>query len=975
MLTNKYLAFLLYWNKSVAKIINYHALGALIIHYDEIEAKWQGEWDKAKLSEPVINEKEPFLVAAAFMYVNSPMHIGHLRAFGTADVHARYKRMRGFNVLYPMGFHGTGTPVLAFAKRIKEKDKDLIEDFKMFHIKDEDISKMSDPEYIISYFSKEVEKGMRLAGFSIDWKRKFITTEPLFSKFIEWQFSILNKKGYLVKGKHPVGWCTNENNAVGMHDTKHDVEPEIEKETAIKFKIDGEDAFIACATYRPETLFGVTNLFVNENSKYALCRINDQLIYLSKEAADVLKYQMEVSIGESIDGKELLKKSCVNPLTNERIPILPGFFVKAKLGTGAVMSVPAHAPFDYAALMRLRASNYPMPQIVPKKVIDVKIGRSLSDVAVGEAKPVHLDIPSLAYLEILNTNTDAIDDMLEFATKLEYREESHWGKMTVEGYEGMSEPQAREDIKAKLLAAHQAFEIYIIANSPVVCRCGTEVIVKIVDDQWFINYGNKEWKDETRYAFKNVKIFPEKLRKTYEAAVDWIDLRAVARAQGLGTKFPLDKKYIIESLSDSTIYMAFYTMLPYLRDIDPEKLKLELFDYIVLGTGTADGVASSTGIDFDVIKKCRESFAYWYKNTSNHSGADLVFNHLTMYVYNHVAIMNKENWPSQIITNGSVLSEGEKMSKSLGNIVPLSDAISSCGADPLRFTVVAGADLYSDSEYNTSAVNGVKSRLEYLWSVVENIDSYESEELKNIDYWLYSKLNRKIRTVTNCMENLELREASTQALYNSIIELKKYFERGGKNAIVIRDYVNSVILLIQPIAPYVAEELWHKLGNDTFVSRENWPVYQENLINDKIEMLEDNAESVISDCKNTMEIMLKKSKEKPRGVRIIVASEWKREVGNMLAASKDVSKTIASAKEKKLADPEKIASYIAKLAKRMNELRSTGTSQKEELDSLVEARDYISKSLGVEVIIEDEDQSKSARADRAMPLKPSIEIS
>ena len=111
----------------------------------------------------------------------------------------------------------------------------------------------------------------------------------------------------------------------------------------------------------------------------------------------------------------------------------------------------------------------------------------------GEAKALHPEIPALAYLEILNTNEDAIDDMVEFATKLIYREESHWGIMIVGEYKGMGEPEARDKIKEKLVNSNLAFEMFIINNDePVYCRCGTKVIVKIVDDQWFMRlWGQK----------------------------------------------------------------------------------------------------------------------------------------------------------------------------------------------------------------------------------------------------------------------------------------------------------------------------------------------------------------------------------------------------------------------------------------------------------------------------------------------------
>src|SRR5207302_298379 len=128
--------------------------------YNSIEKKWQDEWEGAKIFESEPGERKPYFVTAAFPYVNSPQHIGHLRTYGTADMLARYKRMQGFNVLFPMAFHGTGTPILAFAKRIKSSDAELIGDLKLFHVSDEDIKKMTDPEYIANYFVKEIESGM-----------------------------------------------------------------------------------------------------------------------------------------------------------------------------------------------------------------------------------------------------------------------------------------------------------------------------------------------------------------------------------------------------------------------------------------------------------------------------------------------------------------------------------------------------------------------------------------------------------------------------------------------------------------------------------------------------------------------------------------------------------------------------------------------------------------------------------------------
>jgi len=942
-----------------------------MINFEEIESKWNKAWEDAKIFEAEPNDKEPYMVTVAFPYVNSPLHIGHLKTYGDGDILARYKRMRGYNVLFPMGFHATGTPVLAFAKRIKNNDPEIIKELKNVGVPDEEIKKMVDPLYIANYFIKSIENDMRTSGLSIDWRRKFVSIDPIFSKFVEWQFGILNANHLLVQGKHPVGWCPNEGNPVGMHDTKGGVEPEIEKEVAIKFKIVGEEAYMLCATYRPETIFGVTNIFVNENAFYVKCRIGNEIYYIAKEAAENLSYQLKIDIIEVVSGSSLLSKKCINPINNEELPVLPGFFVKPDVGTGIVMSVPSHAPFDYAAIERLRASGYPMPEIKPKKLIDVEIGRSLVDVGVGEVKPIHIDMPALAYLEILHTNVNAIDDMLEFATKLEYREESHWGKMLVPGYEGMSEPEAREKVKNELIAKGNAFELYILANAPVYCRCGAKIVVKVVEDQWFLNYGDEHWKALAKEAFSKMNIVPDKARTAFESAIDWINLRAVARAQGLGTRLPLDNRFIIESLSDSTIYPAFYTISHIIkeREIKPEQLKPEFFDYVYRGIGSLEEISKSTGIDSEVIKKCRDSFTYWYRFTSRHSGSDLIFNHLTMYIFNHAMVFDKTYWPKQIVVNGMVLYEGEKMSKSLGNTISVISGAKNYGIDTIRIVVNGGSDLLSDSNFTDKDAKGIMERLEYLFNTVQSLDKYEGSELKKIDYWLYSKLNRKIKNATEHMEKLELRDAITSIFYDSIKELKRYFERGGKNAVVLREYLQSVVLMLQPIAPHMAEEMWHMLGNNTFAALEKWPGYDESMINENIELLEEAIDSLIDDARNAKMLVERKGKQASK-MKLIIASEQKRAIHNMLVDTKDPNKVISESSNKELA-----SKYVAKVVKQLNTLQRININEEDEFEAFSEASEYIKDKTGIDVEVVKEEQSNSARADKAMPLKPSIDLS
>ncbi len=941
--------------------------------YHEIDKKWQKAWDDARLFEGDVSNKDPYLITVAFPYVNGPQHIGHLRTFGIADVLARYKRMSGFNVLFPMAFHATGTPILAFAKRIRNNDQDLIKDLKLFHIPDSDIAKMTDPLFIADYFRNEIEKGMHEAGYSIDWRRKFVSIEPFFSKFVEWQFGILNSRGYLVKGKHPVGWCPNENNAVGMHDTKRDVEPEIEKVAGVKFKVEGEDTYFLCATYRPETTAGVTNLWVKKDSRYALCRIDGKdTFYVAKAASDILKYQMKVEpIGE-ISGSDLLSKRCLNPQSGASLPVFYGEFVDDAFGTGVVMSVPAHAPFDYAELEKLKSQGI-AKDIKPIRVIEIPEGAH-PEFSQTSSMPGYLDAPALAYIEMFKSQDS--DDVLELATKQQYKEESHLGKMILEGYAGMGVQEAKAKITSQMLSSGKAMDLYILANSPVYCRCGYPIVVNVVD-QWFLNYGNAQWKKQAKEAYSAINVLPEKSRKAFDSAIDWIDLRAVARSQGLGTRFPLEQDKIIESLSDSTIYMSFYTISNFLRGIDVEKLKPELFDYIFLGKGDAEAVSAGTGVGYETAKRCRESFEYWYRNTSRHSGPDLIFNHLTMYIFNHSTIFDKKYWPKQIVVNGSVLSEGEKMSKSLGNIVPLVDALGKYGADVMRTMVAAGADLFSDSEFSDEAARGLDERFGYLHEVAQRVSDSDGGELRHIDYWMYSRMNRKVREVTAQIEKLELRGVSTAVVYDSVLELKRYLSRAEPNGMVLKEYISNVVLMMAPMAPHIAEELWHDLGNENFVSIEKWPSPDESMISDKIEAEEALLDSIISDSKQVIALMKKAGKE-PKSVTLIVADEWKRDLANELCKSKSIKSVIErlNGTDPAIAAPEreKAIKYVQQLAKKLNSMRVSETSQEEEFKLLEEASRYLYESLKYPVAIEQESKSKSQRASNALPQRPSIDI-
>src|SRR5919106_5337012 len=243
------------------------------IEWRLIEEKWRRKWDEQKIFniDPDFSKKKYF-ITVAYPYPNSPQHIGHGRTYTLADAHARYMRMKGYNVLFPMGFHYTGTPILGMSRRIASGDKELLETFQyIYHISEDVIKSFVEPIKIASYFHNEIKLGMKEMGYSIDWRREFTTIDKLYSKFISWQFNTLRNKGLIVQGSHPVGWCPRDQNPVSQHDTIGDVEPDFNEYTLIKFRSgtrDGDFVVLPAATLRPETLFGVTNIWVYPKIDY-----------------------------------------------------------------------------------------------------------------------------------------------------------------------------------------------------------------------------------------------------------------------------------------------------------------------------------------------------------------------------------------------------------------------------------------------------------------------------------------------------------------------------------------------------------------------------------------------------------------------------------------------------------------------------------------------------------------------------------
>ncbi|MFN7106353.1 MAG: class I tRNA ligase family protein, partial [Pyrobaculum sp.] len=384
--------------------------------------------------------------------------------------------------------------------------------------------------------------------------------------------------------------------------------------------------------------------------------------------------------------------------------------------------------------------------------------------------------------------------------------------------------EAREFIQRWLIEAGLGAAMYDIMNKPVYCRCGTEIVVKVLEDQWFINYGDAQWKQLARQLVGEMSIVPEEAKAHFLATIDWLDKRACARTRGLGTPLPWGSGWVIESLSDSTIYMAYYTVIKKVRqfNIRPEQLTEEFWDYVFLGQGDVAEVSQKAGVPPNALEEIRGEFGYWYPLDSRNSGKDLVPNHLTFFIFNHVAIFPREKWPRGIVANGWVLREGEKMSKSRRNVLPLLKAVETYGADPLRATLAMSAEVEQDLDFRDLEARRNTQQLVAIYAIAQRLAQPVDRE-DWLDYWLVSEMAQLLERAREAYEKARVRQAAVETLYNAKSLFDQYLAMVERPSRLALEAARAWAVALEPIVPHLAEELWALLGGVGLAAKTPWP--------------------------------------------------------------------------------------------------------------------------------------------------------
>lgn len=381
-------------------------------------------------------------------------------------------------------------------------------------------------------------------------------------------------------------------------------------------------------------------------------------------------------------------------------------------------------------------------------------------------------------------------------------------------------------------------------ESLVMSRSGDECVVAEVD-QWYLKYGEEEWRGAVDAWVRSDQFstYNPLTKQAFLTTIGWLKEWACSRSFGLGTLLPWDPQFVIESLSDSTIYMAYYTVAHFLQNgsltghlgnpdnIKPEHMTDDVWDYIFLGTAPK----STCPIPKAVLDKMRNEFLYFYPMDLRVSGKDLVPNHLTYSLYNHAAIFDKEHWPRAFRANGHLLINAEKMSKSTGNFLTMADSINMYTADGTRLALADSGDGLEDANFEQSVANAAVLKLyadlEWMTDMLKQLPQLRTGPMNTFaDQVFLSNINRTIIEADEAYEKMMFKVAlksvfhefrNMRGQYLEMVSPLPPYHNAHRDLIV--HYITVQAILLSPICPHICEHIWAMLGHKTSILSATWP--------------------------------------------------------------------------------------------------------------------------------------------------------
>ena len=895
--------------------------------FRKIEAKWQKKWEEKRIFRARENpEKRKFYVLEMYPYPSSAgLHMGHIRNYAMGDAYARFRRMQGFNVLYPMGYDAFGLP----AENAAIKDK-------------------AHPKAYTEKAIAGIKKNQKALGLSYDWSREIATCYPDYYRWNQWFFLQMLKKGLAYKKLAPVNWCPKCETVLANEQVRDgkcwrcesDVEEkQIEqwffRTTAyadelledidrklqgwpekiktmqknwigrkewidIDYEIDGAGEKLTVSTTRPDTNFGATfvvmapehPLLSKERSMIPPEFRNDVDDYAEKARKKTEKERIEE--GNKKTGV-FTGLYCINQLTKKRMPIWITDFVLMSVGTGVVVGVPGHDMRDFEF-----AKEYKLP------IIRVVVGPDGDKSEITRKEQVQEEEGTMINSSFLN----GLD--IHAATKkiMDYFEEKGWGKRTIR-YRLRDWGISRQRYWGTPIPVIYCKKCGIVPvdekDLPVMLPAGIE----------FTGHGN---------PLANFKPFVE---------------TKCPKCKGPARR----ETDTMDTFVDSSWY--------FLRYCNPSSK--EMFD--------------------------KKAVKYWmpvdqYIGGAEHAVMHLLYARFFVKALRDMGLLDFGEPFTRLFNQGIVYKDGHKMSKSFGNAVTQEEIAGKYGIDTARLFLLFVASPDSQLEWSDEGITGAHRFVMRFWKTVEDTrgKDFRSGKHRTADLMMQSRLHSAIRRVTDSLEGFRF-NVTIGMLMDLLSAIQKYSNIPQKpHGEVFSECMESFVVMFSPFAPHMCEEAWEAIGKKPFVSVRPWPKADAAKISREMELGERMLGQTIEDVETVKKLS---GIEKPSRIRIYVSQEWKyvffKELAAIMAKTKDFREIMPHLTKGPLKEHGKeIAGLLPRLLKAGQ--APEAADQKTELDVLEDSKDLLESQFGCSVEIVCAEAAKSDKAAKAMPGKPGIEV-
>jgi len=765
-----------------------------------IEPKWQQYWEERNLFRTDKDDsRKKFYCLEMFPYPSGKIHMGHVRNYAIGDVIARYKRMQGYNVLHPMGWDSFGMPAENAAIKHKVPPSQWTSEN-------------------ISYMKAQLKK----LGLSYDWSREVATCSPEYYRWNQWFFIKMLEKGLAYRKSSYVNWCHSCATVLANEqviDTKCwrcdsvVIQKKLEQwflritsyaeellsgcdtlsgwpekvvlmqknwigkshGAEVDFRVEGIDQNIRIFTTRPDTLFGATFLCLSPGHPLAEQLVSDK-DELEKVRAHYGKVDEKVGL--------FTGKYCINPMTNEKIPVYIANFVLMEYGTGAIMSVPAHDQRDFEF-----AEKYGLP------VRQVIVGAGLVPAQQQNGQPQGLPLHEAYEDEGLLVGSgqfsglNSVDAKQKIADHLEAK--------------GLG----KKVINYKLRDWGISRQRYWGTPIPVIycSACGIvpvaekDLPVILPEDVKFTGTGGSPLQESDAFLHTDCPKCGGKARRETDT---------------------------MDTFVDSSWYFIAYCLkdrngLSVMRDEFKEDNASRLTPHALLD--------------------------YWmpvdqYVGGVEHAVLHLLYSRFFTRVIRDLGIINVSEPFINLLTQGMVIKDGAKMSKSKGNVVDPDYLISRYGSDTSRLFSLFAAPPEKDLDWSDKGVDGAYRFLNRVWSVAHKHrdvlkqaapGATGAEELSDGARAVLRKTHQTIRKVTADIEKDYHFNTAIAAMMELVNELVGFEPDNEKEMQVVTFAVENLLLLLSPFTPHIAEELWAKLDHNKNASEMPWPVWDEEIAKDE----------------------------------------------------------------------------------------------------------------------------------------------